>query len=175
MRPAGTRWRAQVGGRGESCSGCPGSRWAARPGDQTSAPPGKLVCFNRCPENQYIRRHIELSKYGCISGCTGCIAAAGGLGPRGHSDECRRRIEEAMEADTANEGRVRVTVAHERLNPVPSTLVVRTLSTATPMDAEVPGGHRSRSTAAEAQRASLQRWIRRRPYRVARSGNHPQS
>jgi hypothetical protein len=108
------------------------------------------------PRRVYIRRHNELLKHVYTSGCGGCIAAAGGLDPRGHTDECRIRIESVMEADTANDGQVRVTVAHERLNPVPSTLVVRTMSTAAPMGAEEHGGKRARSTAAASadQRAS---------------------
>ena len=98
------------------------------------------------PRRVYIRRHIELMKYGYTAGCAGCIAAVGGLDSRGHTDECRRRIEAAMEADTADEGRVRVTIAHERLNPLQPA--VQPMPAAAAASATEQGGKRARSSAA---------------------------
>ena len=45
----------------------------------------------------YIRRDIELDKYGYTDNCVGCIAARAGLQPRVHSAECRARIIARME------------------------------------------------------------------------------
>ena len=47
----------------------------------------------------YIRQDKDLRKYGYIEGCPGCTAAATGTKAKGHSDACRQRIEEQMEAE----------------------------------------------------------------------------
>ena len=44
----------------------------------------------------YIRRGIELQRFGYTDGCLGCVAAAGALEPAGHSNACRKRVEAAM-------------------------------------------------------------------------------
>ena len=46
----------------------------------------------------YIRKDVELAKYGYTPGCEGCVAAATNQRPRMHSAECRTRIEQAMKA-----------------------------------------------------------------------------
>ncbi len=51
------------------------------------------------PRRIYIRREVELKKYGFTDGCRGCEAAALNLIPVAHSHECRTRIESAMAAD----------------------------------------------------------------------------
>ena len=46
--------------------------------------------------------HKEIDKYGATPGCVGCEAKARGeVTRRGHSDKCRRRIEEEMRKDEA--------------------------------------------------------------------------
>ena len=54
----------------------------------------------------YIRRNVELRKYGFTQGCRGCMAAETGNAPENHSEACRRRIESAMEADDVERARV---------------------------------------------------------------------
>ena len=46
----------------------------------------------------YIRKDVELAKYGYTPGCEGCVAAATNQRPHMHSAECRTRIEQAMKA-----------------------------------------------------------------------------
>ena len=44
--------------------------------------------------------HKEIAKYGATPGCEGCEAKTRGESTRrGHSDRCRKRIEEAMRRD----------------------------------------------------------------------------
>ena len=70
----------------------------------------------RAPEIEsrrvYIRRDTELKKYGYTDGCPGCIAAQTGGKAVPHSEACRRRIEEMMEAE--EEGRERLTTTFLR-------------------------------------------------------------
>ena len=58
------------------------------------------------PRRVYIRRNVELRKYGFTQGCRGCMAAETGNAPENHSEACRRRIESAMEADDVERARV---------------------------------------------------------------------
>ena len=51
------------------------------------------------PRRVYIRREVELQRYGFTLGCRGCVAARDGGRAATHSDECRRRIEAAMAED----------------------------------------------------------------------------
>ena len=44
----------------------------------------------------YIRRGIELQRFGYTDGCLGCAAAVGALKPAGHSAACRMRLESEM-------------------------------------------------------------------------------
>lgn len=56
-----------------------------------------------------------LTKFGYTSGCSGCEAARAGKAPRGHHDECRRRLEqrlvetEDIEIDRVREAERRMT------------------------------------------------------------------
>ena len=45
----------------------------------------------------YTRRNVELTLYGYTPGCAGCDAVRTGRVARRHSDECRARIEKAVE------------------------------------------------------------------------------
>ena len=58
------------------------------------------------PRRVYIRRNVELRKYGFTQGCRGCMAAETGHAPENHSEACRGRIESAMEADDVERARV---------------------------------------------------------------------
>ena len=51
------------------------------------------------PRNLYIRKDVELAKYGHTDACPGCTAAFIGGKPKPHTDVCRHRIEEAMKVD----------------------------------------------------------------------------
>ena len=62
----------------------------------------------------YIRREVELQRYGPTQGCDGCEAATAGRGPRAHSEICRRRIEQAMKDDQDDLGRMRIAMADAR-------------------------------------------------------------
>ena len=79
---------------------------AVVPEEQLPKEPG-----TRAPERQgrqvYIRRNVELEKYGKTDGCPGCVAAE--LGTRTavtHTAECRARIQRAMDADPDMQGRM---------------------------------------------------------------------
>jgi len=65
------------------------------------------------PRKVYIRRNVELEKYGRTDGCPGCLAAALDRTAVGHNDECRQRIEQEMSKDEAGQERLQ---AH-RQNP----------------------------------------------------------
>ena len=56
----------------------------------------------------YIRKQVELAKYGMTEGCHGCVAAATGSRAVPHNEECRRRIETAMGADAQGAARLGV-------------------------------------------------------------------
>ena len=47
----------------------------------------------------YIRRDVELARYGMTDGCQGCTAAHFGTTAMPHSEECRSRIMREMEID----------------------------------------------------------------------------
>ena len=69
----------------------------------------------------YIRKDVELARYGYTLGCEGCTAAAMGQKPRNHSSECRARIEQAMKAANDEsrliEAGLRQAVASDTLPP----------------------------------------------------------
>jgi len=54
----------------------------------------------------YIRREVELAKYGFSENCDGCAHARGDRSPRPHSEECRLRIVRDLEGD--RDGRPRL-------------------------------------------------------------------
>ncbi|CAK0899647.1 unnamed protein product, partial [Prorocentrum cordatum] len=51
------------------------------------------------PRNVYIRRNVELAKYGFTDGRPGCLAARTNAPAKAHSSECRERIQQAMAND----------------------------------------------------------------------------
>ena len=62
----------------------------------------------------YIRRDVEIRKYGVTIGCPGCLAITAVTTAQGHSDECRARIEQKMLEDTTGEGAKRLEEATKR-------------------------------------------------------------
>ena len=46
--------------------------------------------------------HKEIDKYGPTLGCVGCQAMRGEITRRGHTEKCRKRIEEAMRNDESD-------------------------------------------------------------------------
>ncbi|CAK0820942.1 unnamed protein product [Prorocentrum cordatum] len=78
-------------------------------------PPPPRAGGDPLPRRVYIRKEIELKRYGFTEGCLGCQAAQRGEKiARNHSEECRGRIQRAMEA----EGDTRVAAANERREAV---------------------------------------------------------
>ena len=63
-------------------------------------PPPLSQALPKGDRQVYIRKGIELAKYGMTPGCPGCLAVAAGGRAVAHSKECRERIEAAMEQDT---------------------------------------------------------------------------
>jgi len=47
----------------------------------------------------YIRKDVELKKFGFTPNCSGCSAVQTGKAPQSHSEACRARIQKAMEDD----------------------------------------------------------------------------
>ena len=106
--------------------------------DTSSLPPKPVeIARNRAV---YIRKPIELQKYGYTDGCAGCRAAREDTAPRPHSQACRTRIEEAMARDDA--GQARLTEAFLR-----QTADVANTARATPA---VTGNEASSTTPADA-------------------------
>ncbi|CAK0826156.1 unnamed protein product [Prorocentrum cordatum] len=64
------------------------------------------------PRAVYIRKDVEIAKYGLSPGCYGCAAILNGARARAHSAECRARIEQAMQGD--EEAKQRFEDARER-------------------------------------------------------------
>ena len=58
------------------------------------------------PRRVYIRKHVELAKYGYIDGCAGCHKASRGVAGGVHSEACRSKIEKAMKEDPDLQTRV---------------------------------------------------------------------
>ena len=68
------------------------------------------------PRRVYIRKEVELARYGYTDDCPGCMAAALGTKAAGHSVECRARIEREMSAHP--EGSIRLGEAQVRRGDV---------------------------------------------------------
>ena len=62
----------------------------------------------------YIRRDVEIRKYGVTIGCPLCMAITAGTTAQGHSDECRARTEQKMLEDVTGEGAMRLEEASRR-------------------------------------------------------------
>ena len=87
----------------------------------------------KLPRRLYIRRSVELARYGYTDRCIGCHHARLGLKPADHNEECRARIAKHMTADDNLNQRVQI--AQDRIfettppeaktgerNPVPMEL-----------------------------------------------------
>jgi len=74
------------------------------------------------PRRLYIRREVELARYGFTDGCAGCVAAAAQGPPAPHSEACRARIIDEMKKDeTHGDAAGRVQEAEQRVAaPAPS-------------------------------------------------------
>ena len=84
-----------------------GSPWKMDPVEAVAIPPGVMPAPVEVPPppappgdikipRTYIRKDIELRKFGYTLGCPGCEAAQAGLRARAHSEICRTRIEEEL-------------------------------------------------------------------------------
>ncbi|CAK0838220.1 unnamed protein product [Prorocentrum cordatum] len=81
--------------------GIEGSR-APDGGGGLAAPPAhvKIVADHAgAPRRVYLRRDVELQRHGYTEGCYGCTSAALGRRAQARSEECPKRIEEAMASD----------------------------------------------------------------------------
>ena len=54
---------------------------------------------NTGPRRLYVRKEVEIEKYGTTPDCPGCIAILRGVRAQAHSEACRRRIEGRMRED----------------------------------------------------------------------------
>ena len=80
----------------------------------------------------YIRREVELAKYGFSDGCEGCRVAQVGAEAKPHSEGCRERIRQAMMNE--NVGQQRLRAAEQR-----GSSAVEQPSVATRVDAAQEG------------------------------------
>ena len=68
--------------------------------EATDAQLPKVVEFGPTePRSVYIRKNVELARYGYTEGCPGCAAARDGRTAKSHNAACRERIERAMADD----------------------------------------------------------------------------
>ena len=58
------------------------------------------------PRRVYIRKEVELTRFGYTEGCPGCVAVATNEAPKGHNAECAARIVEAMAKDPESRQRL---------------------------------------------------------------------
>ena len=79
--------------------------------------------MDRGPKRVYIRREVELVRYGFTPGCPGCDAARDGGEPKNHTQVCRNRIEQEMAKDSALAQRL--DQARERGAPAHSDMEVQ--------------------------------------------------
>ena len=75
-------------------------------------PPAPAPAADPAGRGVYIRRNVELQRYGYTEGCQGCVAAALGLAPRAHNSDCRERIRQLMAQEP--EGAIRLEEARDR-------------------------------------------------------------
>ncbi|CAK0843605.1 unnamed protein product [Prorocentrum cordatum] len=102
-----------------------GKPWAPVPTDvEVDEVPVAIETERRCqrrsrlwadlwrPRAVYIRKDVEIAKYGLSPGCYGCAAILNGARAQAHSAKCRARIEQAMQDD--EEAKQRLEDARER-------------------------------------------------------------
>ena len=73
---------------------------------EREAPPPTVG--EQVPRRVYIRRSVELARYGYTDRCIGCQHARLGLKPADHNEECRARIVRNMTADDNLNQRVQI-------------------------------------------------------------------
>ena len=73
---------------------------------ERQAPPPTVG--EQLPRRVYIRRSLELARYGYTDRCIGCQHARLGLKPADHNEECRARFVRHMTADDNLNQRVQI-------------------------------------------------------------------
>ena len=73
---------------------------------ERQAPPPTVG--EQLPRRVYIKRSVELARYGNTDRCIGCQRARLGLKPADHNEECRTRVVRHMTADDNLNQRVRI-------------------------------------------------------------------
>ncbi len=63
----------------------------------------------------YIRKDVELVRYGYTTGCQGCRAARLNSRAQPHNEQCRNRIQQAMIDDPHIDPTMGLAVAEERI------------------------------------------------------------
>ena len=86
--------------------------------------PDPLVHGSSDPRRVYIRKNVELRRYGMTDQCRGCLAAATGGKPAMHDETCRARIEKALEEDAEMGGAERMREAKKRKTEEEATSAV---------------------------------------------------
>ena len=104
-------------------------------------PPIPALIRPNLPKRVYIRREVEITKYGMTPNCPGCRAIAAGVRPQSHSEECRKRIEQCMRDDDEAARRLGAAAAKRARTEEPAVPAL-----AAP--AQMPGGSSSSSAAA---------------------------
>ena len=100
----GAPWELQPGADGGVVNRVQLDVQAAIP--EREAPPPTVG--EQLPRRVYIRRSVELARYGYTDRCIGCQHARLGLKPAGHNEECRARIVRNMTVDDNLNQRVQI-------------------------------------------------------------------
>ena len=101
----GALWELQLGAEGGVVNRVQLDVQAAIP--EREAPPPTVG--EQLPRRKYIRRSVELARYGYTDRCIGCQHARLGLKPTDHNEECRARIVRNMTTTSLREYRLRKT------------------------------------------------------------------
>ena len=104
----GAPWELQPGAEGRVVNRVQLDVQAAIP--ERQAPPPTVG--EQLPRRVYIKRSVELARFGYTDRCIGCQHARLGLKPADHNEECRARIVKHMRADNLNQ---RVQIAQDRI------------------------------------------------------------
>ena len=67
--------------------------------------PSRADAVPSAARRTYLRKNVELKRYGCTRGCPGCDAARLNSVAKPHTAACRARIEEAMAEDEVDRAR----------------------------------------------------------------------
>ena len=113
QRWGGTAWQEMKGTPWEPVPGHPERELKSKvimPREEILQPP-EAEERKYQPRRVYIRAR-DVRKYGATAGCEGCRAAIPGGENRGHTEECRTRIEKAMAEDQG----VRVKRAKDKID-----------------------------------------------------------